>query len=90
MGLGELFDVSGLGAGCAGDFGVAVVGAGGAAGGAVMGEQERAGLMLLCGLCAAPGVLGFALGWWWRGRVLAFGRWGAFVPGWLRDRLNSL
>jgi len=52
-----------------------------------MTPEQQTGLMLLCLTCGAPFFIGFALAWWYRGRVEAYGLVGALLPALIRDRI---
>lgn len=52
-----------------------------------MTDQARIGLMLLCGMSGGPLVIGLAAGWWLRGRVIAYGPFGALLPRFVRERM---
>jgi hypothetical protein len=52
-----------------------------------MQETTTLGLVMLIGLCGAPFFFGAAVGWWFSDRVRRYGVLGAFLPGWLRERI---
>lgn len=52
-----------------------------------MTNEAKTGIMLLCCVSGGPALAAGAFAWWLRGRVIAYGLPGAFLPRFLRDRL---
>ena len=50
-------------------------------------NAQQIGLIALCLVSGLPFAAGFALAWWLRDRVTAYGPLGAVLPGWLRERI---